>query len=468
MKKNILFISSVLWITLTLTSCNDFLNIKPKGEIIPETVEDYEATLNYPDVLKSADSFPVFLTDDAYIPETSKYPDYFPIIRTLQQSTLAAYTFQKDIFGDANKDYYYTQSYANIYYYNVIISNIMDAIDGTDKEKKSIQSEAYLGRAFEYLNLVNVYAVQYDPKTAATDPGVPLILTEDITQTNLTRASVQEVYDQILSDLTEALKYLPEKPKINAFRGSQIVGNGLLARVYLYMGNYEKALEYARLSLKENSTLLNLLDYKVVNPRFAIGRIDVPSRNNNPENIYIRLAQYVFGNSQAVYASQDLMNIFDKENDQRFILYYTNEPYGISLDESLFIPFIEVNHGISTAEIYLIAAECEARLGQVNMALEHLNTLRDHRIKNNTHLTLTDKDQVLNEVLKERRREFAMIGNYRFIDLRRLNKDPKLAKTVTHIANDKTFTLEPNSPRYTLQFPNKVMRMNKESLVPNP
>lgn len=33
-----------------------------------------------------------------------------------------------------------------------------------------------VGRAFEYLTLVNAYANHYDPSTAATDPGVPLML----------------------------------------------------------------------------------------------------------------------------------------------------------------------------------------------------------------------------------------------------------------------------------------------------
>ena len=60
------------------------------------------------------------------------------------------------------------------------------------------------------ITLVNAYANNYDPSTAATDPGVPLMLDKNINKTNLQRATVQEVYDQIKADLDEAAPNLPE------------------------------------------------------------------------------------------------------------------------------------------------------------------------------------------------------------------------------------------------------------------
>lgn len=107
-----------------------------------------------------------------------------------------------------------------------------------------------VGRAFEYLTLVNAYGKHYDAETAQTDPGVPLLLDEDINKTNLTRATVQQVYDQIKADLDQASLNLPERPVLNANRASRPVGYGMLARMYLYMGDYEQALENARLSLE--------------------------------------------------------------------------------------------------------------------------------------------------------------------------------------------------------------------------
>ena len=122
---------------------------------------------------------------------------------------------------------------------------------------------------------------------------------------------------------------------------------------------------------------------------------------------------------------------------------------------------------MSTPEIYLIAAECEARVGDVGRAMALVNKLRDNRIKNNTALTATDKDDALKKVLEERRRELAMSGMVRYIDLKRLNQEVRFTKSVTHITGDGTFRLEPNSPLYVLPIPAKVMRFNSKTIQQN-
>ena len=97
-----------------------------------------------------------------------------------------------------------------------------------------------------------------------------------------------------------------KKPVLNAYRASKPVGYGMLARMYLYMGDYKKALENAVISLQNNSTLMSLFPYKVVDRDKYIGRIDVPDGDENPENIYIRLAPWTFGFSATAYASEEL------------------------------------------------------------------------------------------------------------------------------------------------------------------
>ena len=87
----------------------------------------------------------------------------------------------------------------------------MEVEDVTLDKKRSLRAEALVGRAFEYLTLVNAYANHYDKNTAATDPGVPLMLDKEINKSNLERATVQQVYDQILIDLDTAALYLPSK-----------------------------------------------------------------------------------------------------------------------------------------------------------------------------------------------------------------------------------------------------------------
>lgn len=446
-----------------MASCDDYLDIKPKGMVIPEKCEDYEKLLNYAQLMKASDSYPNFMTDDVFLPYDDDLTGGYVSLELPDQRL---YTFDSEVFGDGESDGLWEYSYNRIYTYNVIIQEVMGSTQATEDHKKQVRAEALMGRAFEYLTLVNAYGKHYDPATAATDPGVPLMLDEDINKTNLQRASVQAVYDQIKKDLDEAAFDLPERPVLNAFRASKPVGYGMLARMYLYMGNYEKALENAKISLEHNSALQSILPYEVVDVNKWIGRINVPDRANNPENIYIRLAPYTFGLSSSVYGSEDLIKLYDKEKDMRYLLYFTRYIDGVDSDYDFWAPFLYTNMAMATPEIYLIAAECEARIGKIENAMKYINTLRDNRIKDNVALTASTKQEALKLVLEERRRELTFVGCTRLIDLKRLNREPEFAKTIIHEVDGVEYKLEPNSPKYILPIPPTVLRFNP-NMTPN-
>ena len=448
-----------------LTGCNDYLDIKPKGEKIPTTVSDYETLLNYESVQKVSDTYPTYLTDDVYLPDVAQGTTT-PGLNSVDQSILNLYLFKKDVFGEAQDDGFWFASYNRIYYYNTVIDNIMNA-DGSDEQQKlSIRAEALISRALEYLYLVNGYAKYYDVRTAESDPGVPLILDEDISKKNLVRASVKDVYAQIQSDLQTALPNLPMQAKGNAFRASKAAGYGVLAKMYLYMGNYAEALKAANEVLEINNSLLDLKKYAVVKPQSSIGRTNVPQDIDNPENIYIKFAPYVYGLSSKVFGSDELISLFS-EDDMRLQVYFTKNFRNIPTDKYVWAPYLRANLAVSSPEIYLIAAECEAREGSVERAIALINKLRDNRIKNNTDIVAIDRSDALQKVLEERRRELAMSGMMRYIDLKRLNQESQFAKTVTHVTGEGTFSLEPNSPLYVLPIPAKVMRFNKNSMKQN-
>lgn len=448
-----------------LTGCNDYLDIKPKGEKIPTTVSDYETLLNYESVQKVSDTYPAYLTDDVFLPDVAE-GTATPGLNSVDQSIRNLYLFKKEVFGDAQDDGFWFASYNRIYYYNTVIDNIMNA-DGSDEQQKlSIRAEALISRALEYLYLVNGYAKYYDVRTAESDPGVPLILDEDISKKNLVRASVKDVYAQIQSDLQTALPNLPMQAKGNAFRASKAAGYGVLAKMYLYMGNYAKALKAANAVLEMNNSLLDLKKYAVVKAQSSIGRTNVPQDIDNPENIYIKFAPYVYGLSSKVFGSDELISLFS-EDDMRLQVYFTKNFRNIPTDKYVWAPYLRANLAVSSPEIYLIAAECEAREGSIERAIALINKLRDNRIKNNTDIVATDRNDALQKVLEERRRELAMSGMVRYIDLKRLNQESQFAKTVTHVTGEGTFSLEPNSSLYVLPIPAKVMRFNKNSMQQN-
>ena len=452
-------------VVLMLTGCNDYLDIKPKGEKIPKTVTDYETLLNYESVQKVSDTYPTYLTDDVYLPDVAQGTTT-PGLNSVDQSILNLYLFKKDVFGEAQDDGFWFASYNRIYYYNTVIDNIMDAEGPSEQQKHSIRAEALISRALEYLYLVNGYAKHYDVRTADTDPGVPLILDEDISKKDLVRASVKDVYAQIQSDLQAALPNLPAQPKGNAFRASKAAGYGILAKMYLYMGNYAEALKAANAVLEMNNSLLDLKKYAVVKVQSSIGRTNVPQDIDNPENIYIKFAPYVYGLSSKVFGSDELISLFS-EDDMRLQVYFTKNFRNIPTDKYVWAPYLRANLAVSSPEIYLIAAECEAREGSIERAIALINKLRDNRIKNNTDIVATDRNDALQKVLEERRRELAMSGMVRYIDLKRLNQESQFAKTITHVTGEGMFSLEPNSPLYVLPIPAKVMRFNKNSMKQN-
>ncbi|HEY9259301.1 RagB/SusD family nutrient uptake outer membrane protein, partial [Chitinophaga sp.] len=112
---------------------------------------------------------------------------------------------------------------------------------------------------------------------------------------------------------------------------------------------------------------------------------------------------------------------------------------------------------LGVPETYLIRAECNARANSLSAALDDINKLRLNRITPAAYKVFTpsdfnnDAEKVLRFVLEERRRELAFTG-VRVIDLKRLNKETRFQKKVTHIAEGITYELLPNSNNYVRQL----------------
>ena len=102
------------------------------------------------------------------------------------------------------------------------------------------------------------------------------------------------------------------------------------------------------------------------------------------------------------------------------------------------------------------------RLGSINAAMDDLNALIIKRWKNNgtfVPFTAATANEALAKVLKERRKELIFRG-LRWTDLRRLNKDPRFAITLTRNLNGVVYTLPPNDDRYTLPIPDQEIKIS--------
>ena len=104
---------------------------------------------------------------------------------------------------------------------------------------RKVKGEAYFLRGMDYFYLVNLYAKPYSAKTAASEPGVPLKLTEYVEDKHYVRASLAEVYASIVSDLKSAAVYLEGTTQTTKRRANVDAARAMLSRVYLYMAGEE-------------------------------------------------------------------------------------------------------------------------------------------------------------------------------------------------------------------------------------
>jgi len=154
-----------------------------------------------------------------------------------------------------NTDSYYT-SRVWLYTYQMIgninsLLPVLEAYDAPDAERESVNhliGENLLLRASAYFQCNNIFSRPYlDPRGAENNLGIPIKTTDDINYFP-PRSTVAEVYQQILDDATRAAAYMKRSgsstPKNNNYV-SQEVAWAFLSRVYLYMGDWEKAGLYA-------------------------------------------------------------------------------------------------------------------------------------------------------------------------------------------------------------------------------
>lgn len=149
-----------------------------------------------------------------------------------------------------------TPSYANPYARYVLpyrqigaANEIIKAVDmaSADAKTKAHVAEAYAIRAFDYMALAPYFQFSYS--TAKDQPCVP-ICSDERDATNNPRATVEEIYQLVVSDLDFAIENLEGYTRASKAEIDQQVAYGLRARAYLAMGEYAKAAEDAQKAMQ--------------------------------------------------------------------------------------------------------------------------------------------------------------------------------------------------------------------------
>lgn len=161
-------------------------------------------------------------------------------------STFKLYDYSRNI-ASSTTEYTWELGYRVIGNGNKIIEIIQGLGNESTREQTIMMGENYYLRALSYFLLVNEFAQPYS-NNPTQNPGLPLKLTSDPNDLPQSRSTVAEVYDQVVLDLKDAITYLTlqqgETPKSNIYATKE-AAEALLARVYLYMENWDGAWEMA-------------------------------------------------------------------------------------------------------------------------------------------------------------------------------------------------------------------------------
>lgn len=450
-------IFKVFFITITaatLLSCRKYVeNVPVQGQRVLVYTNDYRLLMNSREDSEFGSANAAIIgCDDIDLKDPNLQSDI-----SYNSVYVAQYTWAKPFYIDKEDDFDWNSMYKAIYTFNTVISGVLESKNGSLAERNAIYAEALIQRAFTYFTLVNSHGKQYDASTAGTDLGVPLLL-EARLFVNLQRATVAQVYAQVLKDIETAIPLLPtaKMNSVNPYQGSAYA---LLAKVHLNMRNFEAARVAAEqaLALSDGLNDYNLL----VDAAF-------PTLIKNKEVLLRKIPRLSYGGLQL---SEDLLNLLGTK-DLRYTLFTRAGDVGYpSFTGRRFFAGAGADNacvGLTVNETWLIRAECLARAGRRDEAVKMLNDLRKFRFRPTDYVDLkaTTDQQALEMVVNERRREFFGTG-LRWFDQKRLNKDPFFAKTVTRVFNGITRTLEPNSNGYVFPFSSIIVNQNPE-LVQNP
>ena len=453
-----------------LTNCSDFLEESSQDEIKPTTVDDLAAVLYseaYPYNFTS-DNYLILLTDEVQC-NGVKHTNYTE--RFKQGEPI--FCFDKEM-ADGNKSFIEDENswknwYKLIMGCNVVLDNV-DNMSGNATDKQHIKGQAMLLRAYYYMRLAMVYAQPYriDPDK---NLGVTLITTSRVNDTEPARSTVKQTYRFIEEELIKASELLRDFVPTTKYRVQKTMADILLARLYLYEENWDKAIEYAGIAIQEGPALTDF------NNLVAMANIFVTSYSSEVVWNYSGRYSYApyFGTNtlqagMLPYSlSASTQALYDQANDLRYQKYISASTYyGSYVKKIEYSTQYDGERGIRMAEAYLTRAEAYAAKGLAKQALADLNTLRANRFTKAAYTPLTEAEvaDVKQAVLDERQREYVWEEGLRWMDIKRHGL------SVSHTFIDEEgvqtiYTLAKDDALYALPIPYDAIARNK-NLIQNP
>lgn len=350
-------------------------------------------------------------------------------------------------------------------------------------EVQKVRGELFFLRASYYLMLVNLYGKPYSPATAAQEPAVPLKLTANVEDKDYERASVADVYAQVVADLSQAETLLATaSAPLSIYHPGIAAVYVLRSRVALYMQDWQTAESYAQKALEQRDFLMN--QQELAATTYPLSRLNAEVLFSNGASMLGNVLFTCPGRTRdedvpTWYVSDNLYALF-ADDDVRKTTYVTTKDdlknalptyHKVDLGRESYGRYKEVSDvfAIRTAEAYLNMAEAAAQQGKDAEACRFLNLLRQKRIASNSQVQATG-GELITLIREERERELFLEG-HRWFDLRRYMVDEKhpFTKEIVHTmstfksegyksyrSNLSKYRLEKNDAAYTLSLPKQV------------
>lgn len=438
--KKILYILLPVF-TMLCGGCDDFLDIQPIGKVIPETGEEFRALITEAySMIPSDRGLTTFRSDELLLNQSNTSSNDL-------NSFLDIWRWQDDNPNENTSTFGWRTFYYVSYIANSIIEKRDAITDISDNERAQLVGEAYMLRAYMHFLLVNLYAEPYTHCNPATTKGIPLKLNSDVNEV-LTRNTVEEVYNSILSDIDEAEKLLNVETWDTGYtyRFNTLSAEAFRARVCLYMGNWRQAYLSAVNVIEKHGELEDLTTSSVL-----------PNHYTSVEAILSMELVITSTYQNAGSISTELLNLY-RSGDMRKSKYYRQQTASVST--LIKGGSNEYRCTFRSAEFYLIAAEAALELDDMGNAQHYLTELMKKRYHSamypryEAQIMEMDKDELRQEIYDERFRELAFEG-HRWFDLRRTDQ-----KELTKTYNGEEYILEQNDSRYTLRIPSEAVEAN--------
>jgi len=306
--------------------------------------------------------------------------------------------------------------YSIIYQANLIIEGMQHSTELPDEVKAQIKGEALFVRAYCYFWLTNIWG------------SIPIVLTSAYDKNqSLPNDNGTAVYARIVEDLTKAYALID-----NAYQGDERVRPNkatvaaMLARVYLYLQQWNLAVQYATKVIDDpRYQLSNVNDVFVKESGETIWQVMSVGRSNNTA-IAPQLVPPSTSSVPSISITNDLIQIFET-GDKRLSSWIGKNVTSTEPPETYSYPYKYKVANAATkqeyqvifrlAEQYLIRAEALAQLGNLADAAKDINVIRQRAEVDGVHFQ--NREDLFLLLMEERQRELFLEGGHRWFDLKR-------------------------------------------------